>query len=177
LAVKVTKLGGAEVKLLSYARSTVGRPRRGRHGQSLVEFAMVVPLFFLLLFGIIDIGRVLFVQMTLQNAVRQAGRFAITGNHLTQGTNILSRVQSIAQIAQQAAVGLVLDPASIYINGQSSTNATATAGGPRTPVTVSLTAHLQIITPLIGKYFGPKGIYTFTVSTTFLNEPFPPDQT
>ena len=173
----MTRLGGAEIKLLSYARSAVGRAHRGRCGQSLVEFAMVVPLFFLLLFGIIEIGRVFFVQMTLQNAVRQAGRFAVTGNHLTQGTNALSRVQSIVQIAQQAAVGLVLDPPSIYINGQSSTNATATAGGPGTAVTVSLTTHLQIITPLIGKFFGPNGVYTFTVSTTFRNEPFPPNQT
>jgi Flp pilus assembly protein TadG len=150
---------------------------KARRGQSMVEFAMVVPLFFLLTFGMIDLGRVYYVQMTLENAMRQAGRFAITGNHLTQGTNVLSRVQSIAQVAQQAAVGLVLNVASIQINGQSSTNATASAGGPGAPVTISMTTQLQLITPLIGRYFGTNGVYTFTVSTTFQNEPFPSSQT
>lgn len=151
--------------------------RRAHRGQSLVEFAMVVPLFFVLLFGMIDIGRVFYAQMTLQNAMRQAGRYAVTGNHLTQGTNVLARAQSIAQVAQQAAVGLVLDVASIQINGQSSTNATANTGGPSGTVTISMTTRLQLITPLIGRFFGPNGVYTFTVSTTFRNEPFPASQT
>jgi Flp pilus assembly protein TadG len=173
----MTKPAARETKLLTYAKSTIERAHREARGQSVVEFAMVVPLFFLLLFGVIDIGRVFFVQMTLQNAVRQAGRFAVTGNHLTQGTNVLSRVQSIVKVAQEAAAGLVLDPPSIFINGQSSTNATATAGGPGTAVTISLTTHLQVITPFVARFFGSGGIYTFTVSTTFRNEPFPPNQT
>src|SRR5581483_8506070 len=70
--------------------------RRSMRGQSLVEFAMIALLF--LLFGVVDFGRLFFVQMTLQNAVRQAGRFAITGNHLQDPKNPgqnLSRVNSI----------------------------------------------------------------------------------
>jgi Flp pilus assembly protein TadG len=153
------------------------RTPRANDGQSLVEFALVVPLFFLLIFGMLDFGRLFFVQMSLQHAVRQAGRYAVTGNHLTQGTNTLSRVQSIVAVAQQAANGAQIDPANIYINGQSSTNSAASAGGPSSTVTISLTSHLKLITPLIGRFFGPNGIYTFTVSTTFRNEPFPPSQT
>ncbi|HMD77213.1 MAG TPA: TadE family protein, partial [Terracidiphilus sp.] len=53
----------------------------------LVEFALVVPLFLLLVFAVADFGRLFFMQMTLQNAVRQAGRFAMTGSHLPDPNN------------------------------------------------------------------------------------------
>ncbi|MBV9609904.1 MAG: pilus assembly protein, partial [Acidobacteria bacterium] len=37
-------------------------------GQTVVEFALVVLLFFLLIFGVLDFGRLFFVQMSVQNA-------------------------------------------------------------------------------------------------------------
>lgn len=143
-------------------------------GQSLVEFALVAPLFFLLIFGVLDLGRVLFTQMTLQHALRQAGRYAVTGNHLP-GTdpntgNPYTRVNSIKQIAQNSAAGLNVNSSSIIISSVSGGN--GSAGGPQDTVTVSLTTTLKLITPFIGRYFGPNG-YTFTVATTFRNEPFP----
>ena len=141
---------------------------------------MVVPLFFLLTFGMIDLGHVFFVQISLQNAMRQAGRFAVTGNHLTQGGTNLTRVASIAQIAQNAAAGLSI--ANIKIcsvnggcSGPSASNPAA-AGGPGDTVTISLTSNMQLYTPMIGRFFGTNGVYTFTVSTTFRNEPFDPKQ-
>ena len=47
-------------------------------------------------------------------------------------------------------------------------------GGPRETVVVTLTTKLPLITPFIGKFFPPDGAYTFTVSTSFMNEPFDP---
>ena len=47
-----------------------GRPR----GQGLVEFALVLPIFLLLLFGVIDGGRYVFVNSTLSNAAREGAR-------------------------------------------------------------------------------------------------------
>ena len=149
----------------------------GSQGSSLVEFALVVPLLLLLLFGVIDLGRVFFTQMSLQNAVRQAGRFAVTGNHLPDPNNsssTLSRVDSIKLVAQQAAAGL--DVSQIQISSQTGGSVGAgRAGGPQDTVTISLTVNLPLITPLIGRFF-PNGVYTFTVSATFRNEPFPPNQ-
>jgi Flp pilus assembly protein TadG len=49
--------------------------RRG--GQALVEFALVAPIFFLLLFGIIEGGRFLLYYETLNNATREGARYAI----------------------------------------------------------------------------------------------------
>ena len=49
---------------------------RGR-GQALAEFALIAPLFFLLLFGIIEAGRYIFYYEMLNNATREGARYAI----------------------------------------------------------------------------------------------------
>lgn len=46
-------------------------------GQALVEFAFVAPIFFLLLFGIIEGGRFILYYQTLNNATREGARYAI----------------------------------------------------------------------------------------------------
>ena len=157
------------MKLSNYARSIVKRVHDACRGQSLVEFAMVAPLFFVLIFGIIDFGRLFFTQQTLQFALREAGRYAVTGQHMKSGTNTLSRVESIRSIAQQYAVGLLTDPSAIQISSGGTTNY---AGGPGDTVVVSLETKLHLITPIIGQFFGANGVYDFTVSTAFRNEPF-----
>ena len=57
------------------------RPRigfRGRHeGQSLVEFAVVLPVFLLILAGILDFGLGLYSQMTIINASREGARLGV----------------------------------------------------------------------------------------------------
>jgi Flp pilus assembly protein TadG len=59
-------------------------PHRSR-GQALVEFAIVAPVFFLLLFAIIEAGRFILYYETLNNATREGTRYAIVNgaNSLT----------------------------------------------------------------------------------------------
>ena len=47
-----------------------------RRGQSLVEFALVLPLFVVVLSGIISLGIGVFYQQQLTNAAREAARYA-----------------------------------------------------------------------------------------------------
>jgi len=56
--------------------------RRSRGaGQALVEFALVLPLFLLMLFAIVDIGRVIWANDNLANAAREGARWAsVHGN-------------------------------------------------------------------------------------------------
>lgn len=59
------------------------RTRRSRRhgaseGQSLVEFALVAPIFFLLVFGVIQLGLIFGAQNALVNGVRDAARKAAT---------------------------------------------------------------------------------------------------
>ena len=66
------------------ARNTRSRRRHSR-AQALVEFALVVPWFFLLLFGIIEAGRFIFYYETLSNATREDARYAIVNGANTIG--------------------------------------------------------------------------------------------
>lgn len=55
--------------------------RRARtRGQSLAEFALVIPWFMLLLGGMTQLGFILWGQNTLNQVVRDTGRWAATGN-------------------------------------------------------------------------------------------------
>ena len=53
------------------------RRRRSSVGQALAEFALVAPIFFILLFGIIEGGRFILFYQTLNNATREGARYAI----------------------------------------------------------------------------------------------------
>jgi len=46
-------------------------------GQAMVEFALVIPVFILLMVGLFDFGRVIWANDTLATAAREAARYAI----------------------------------------------------------------------------------------------------
>lgn len=54
------------------------RRRHGDRGQSLAEFALVAPIFFLLIFAVIQFGLILAAQNGLVDGVRNAARRAAT---------------------------------------------------------------------------------------------------
>ncbi len=56
------------------ARLVRRRGQRGAHGQTLVEFAFVLPIFLFMLFGLIDLGRYVYMHSTLSQAAREAAR-------------------------------------------------------------------------------------------------------
>ena len=69
-----------------------GRRRRSG-GQALVEFALVIPVFLLLLAGMIDFGIGLYSNMTINNAARDGARLgatACTAVDCTGGSNPVS---------------------------------------------------------------------------------------
>jgi len=179
----VCKARGRQYTVGPYPRQHDGnKPRRAQchignsnRGTTMAEFALVLPMFVLLMFAVVDFARLFYIEMTLQNAVREAGRYAITGNHQPDPNHLgqtLSRVQSISQVAQQSAMGL--DVSNLQIVSASGGN--GNAGGPGDTVTISLTTNLRILTPIIAQFF-KNGAYTFTVSVSFKNEPFPPGNT
>jgi Flp pilus assembly protein TadG len=60
------------------AARPASRRRTAGRGQSLVEFALVFPVFMLVLSGILDFGFMLYSRMTVINAAREGARTAIT---------------------------------------------------------------------------------------------------
>jgi TadE-like protein len=67
-----------------------------RHsGQSMVEFAILAPIFFLLLLGTIDLGRAIYIYNTISDAAREGARAAIPfDTPLPTNANVINAVQS-----------------------------------------------------------------------------------
>jgi len=65
-------------------RVLTNRQRRFSRGQALVEFALILPLFLMVLTGIIVLGVVVFYNQQLSNAAREAARFAAIASATAQ---------------------------------------------------------------------------------------------
>ena len=59
--------------------SLLHRFRRNRRGATAVEFAMVAPLFFGLLFAIIEVAMIFFASQVLETVTQDSSRFIMTG--------------------------------------------------------------------------------------------------
>jgi Flp pilus assembly protein TadG len=57
--------------------SSIVRSRSHRAGQALVETALIIPIFLMLLMGIVDMGRAVWATTSLASAAREATRYAI----------------------------------------------------------------------------------------------------
>lgn len=55
---------------------------RSQRSQSIVEFALVAPVLLMLLFGVVDFGRVIYTYITLNQAVNEGARTAIRDSAL-----------------------------------------------------------------------------------------------
>lgn len=154
---------------------------KDRKGQTLIEFALVAPLFFILLFAIVDLGWMFYVNLTMQHAVREGTRYAVTGRSDLGRDRRAALIQKI----REASDGLydknlhdpkepriaVLPPGEV---GFDNYTGTATAGDPGAKndiIVVSLTYTCPLLTPVLKPFFDAAG-YTFTVRSTMTNEPF-----
>ena len=77
-----------------------------RRGQAMVEFALVIPIFLLMIFGILDLGRAVYAYSTLNNAAREGARVALVDQ-------TLSHIQTIAS---GHAVGLGVQPTDVTVD-------------------------------------------------------------
>ncbi len=68
----------------------------GRKGIAAVEFALVAPVFFLLLFALIELGRMMMVQQSLTNAAREGCRTAILAT-TTSSSDVEAAVRNYLQ--------------------------------------------------------------------------------
>jgi Flp pilus assembly protein TadG len=74
-----------------------GAARQRSAGQSLVEFALVLPVFILVLVSLFDLGRGVFAYNTLTNAAREGARLAIVNQDVPL---IVARAKSQTQIVE-----------------------------------------------------------------------------
>lgn len=62
-----------------------------QHGQGLVEFALVVPILFLMLFGVMEGAWLMFHNHQVSNAAREGARFAVV-NGEESGINLTTEM-------------------------------------------------------------------------------------
>ena len=138
---------------------------RDSRGQSLAEFAFILPMMILLVLGVLEFGQLYQTKLTLRHAVREGARFAITGNILTDSLgDPLTRAESIQKTILDNASRLNIDVDGISIDPPD-------GGGPEEVVTVSVTHRYVVDTPLIEEFF-TFGHLDFTATTAMRNEPF-----
>ena len=65
-------------------------------GQSLVEFALTIPLVLLLMVGLFDLGRVVFINNSLSDGAKHGARHAVTD---PRGTDYCDRIDSAVRTA------------------------------------------------------------------------------
>jgi Flp pilus assembly protein TadG len=73
----------------------------------MVECAFTMLPTFAMIFGFVDFGLVLFRWNTLQNAVREGARYAITFQQKTSGGSKLGQTASIQKVVEQYSLGIV----------------------------------------------------------------------
>jgi Flp pilus assembly protein TadG len=76
-------------------RKALRRFRRNRRGSAAVEFALVAPVFFALLFAIIETGIVFFADQVLETGVQDTGRLLYTSQTQTAGTSQIDFKQAL----------------------------------------------------------------------------------
>lgn len=86
---------------------------RGSRGQTLVEFAITLPIIVLIVLGLVDLGRGVFTYNTLAQSARQATRLAIVDQDA-------SRVKTQA-IAYAATLGLTASSVDVCFKTYDST--------------------------------------------------------
>jgi len=116
-----------------------------KYGQSLVEFALVLPILLLLMIVIIDIGIIFHTQMVVSNAAWEGARAGATINDPVRGD------QEIIGAVHNAAYGLDTSRLLIDINPtQDDPPRNQPFPSPRgSNLTVSVQYHVELIVPSI----------------------------
>ncbi len=74
-----------------------------RTGSTALEFALILPVMIAVVFGILDFALVFFVDVLLENGVRQAARFGLTG----QGDTLAAREDALIAIVVDSGFGFI----------------------------------------------------------------------
>jgi Flp pilus assembly protein TadG len=144
---------------------------RRRRGQALVEFALVLPILLLMIFGIVDAGRLIYTYNTVSNAARDGARVAIV-NQSTSGTDTCDTTSATAWPTGCAIVSgleLGLTAADVSVTYQDATDS-AVCSDPNNPgqlligclAVVQVTGSFTPITPVIGQIIGQVSLSSTT---------------
>jgi Flp pilus assembly protein TadG len=171
--------------------------KRGTSGTVAIEFAMIAPVFFLLLFATLETGMVYFADMVLANGVQATARLIRTGQAQAQN---MSATEFRQRLCTEISFMLKCDSSQLLIDvrsfnsfsganfpqpldAQGNANAglnsfqpggsSQISGG--SPIVLVRAFYIwQLMTPMFANYYAnmPGGKRMIAASVAFRNEPF-----
>ncbi len=129
----------ADQQLGNHHFSSLGQFRRHHKAQSAMEFALVLPLLILLLYGIIEFGRLLLIYNQINTASRESARWgSATGQGITANTPRYADCAGIKQIARTAGFVVPIANGDITIQYDHGPGTTASSGDCSVPGSIAL---------------------------------------
>ena len=125
---------------------------RREDGQAMVEFALILPIFLLILCGIIDFGWLFYNQLSLNNACREGARYAVV--HTAENADTLAIIN---HIENSTTTVFANDGVDITVTYSSPTDPTSG------DITVSMEADISFFTPVLSTVLGKERTITSTV--------------
>lgn len=131
--------------------------KNNENGQTLVEFALILPILLLLVMGIIQFGIIFSAQIGITNAAREGARVAAVGYSVSEVQDTVSHTVGSHISFNLLSTGVVYPPAGPTI-GQD--------------VTVTVIGEVELIVP-IPDVFVPGGSIGLTAVSTMRVENLP----
>lgn len=128
------------------------------HGAVATEFAILLPVLLLIVFGTVEFGMMMYGREVVTNATREGARYGIvaqappvtSGEMITQATNYLT--------------GTGVNPASVTFS------VPACCGATGTPVTLAATYRYPWLIPYIPTMLGVPSPFPIAITTTMRHE-------
>ena len=121
-------------------------------GAGLVEFAILAPLFVMLLFGLLEFGLALYNKGVVTNASREGARFGVV-----YATPRKTEGEIIAKVQEYLTKSGFTDTANINVTG-----AQGISGNPLS-VTVTYTYHFEVLPNFVTEFTGSPDLTANTV--------------
>ena len=133
---------------------TALRRRRGA-GQSLAEFALVLPIFLVLFFAIFDLGSAVFTFNSLTNAAREGARLAVVNQ---DNASIIARAETQVSVAEINAPNVSIDFYNPAGDGTPDTSSTCSPAAVGCFAVVKFESTYRPFTPIIGNILFKNGV-------------------
>jgi Flp pilus assembly protein TadG len=146
---------------------------RERRGQTLVEFALILPVFLLLLMGILDLGRAVYYNSTLSNDARDTARDGIVDQTCANLTNAAKSRVGMPNVTVDIEW---LNPSTGAVIGNCPLVGLETHAGVNDVMHVTVRYDYTAATPLIGNLVGTihlKAESKFPVEATCVDDAIP----
>ncbi len=178
-------LSSAAERLRSaFRKSSVSSLTSKEDGVTMIEFALVAPVFLMLLFAGLEYGIVTYIGGTLGTVVNDAGGLGMTGGNYAdlQDPNapvkprdvFLNEIitQRLGPLAEMGKITITPTPYA-SLSGMNTGGGTTNGFGSGGQVVVyDVVYEWKILTPIVGQFMGKDGIYNIRARTVMQNEEF-----